>query len=218
MTAPDPDPAIPPECATTLDLLQRRLDGESVETPADVAAHAAGCRDCRERFSASRLLAAAPAPHEPPVPNMLTERIVVGVLADARRRRRLRRWSLGAVGVAAAVTLAVWLARPTTPVPPVEPAPDLVREQPPPNLREGFVEAGEAVASLTRRTATEAVGPVTLPTEGASWWAVPTLPAARSFDDTGVALADGFEPVATSARRAARLFWRELPLADAKED
>jgi hypothetical protein len=216
MTVLDAEPPIPPECATTLALLHRRLDGESVETSAEVAAHAALCPDCRARLVAARLLAAAPAPHEPPVPALVTERIITGVLADARRRRS-RRWSLSTIGIAAAVTFALWLTRPTTPVTPIPSVPEVVREQPPPNLREGFVEAGEAVASLTRRTAAEAVGPVEwgLPTDGPEWWSMPTLQApSRPFEDAGVALADGFEPVTTSARRAARLFWRELAQDD----
>jgi hypothetical protein len=44
---------------------------------------------------------------------------------------------------------------------------------------------------------------------------MPNLQApAGPFEDAGVALADGFEPVTTSARRAARLFWRELAQDD----
>jgi hypothetical protein len=88
-------------------------------------------------------------------------------------------------------------------------------------LRENFAEAGEAVASLTRRTAADAVGPIdwALPDEGVSWWEMPSLRApSLPLEDAGTAFADGLEPVATSARRAAQMFWRELPLADVKEN
>jgi hypothetical protein len=205
------EPPTPLECAAALDLLQRRLDGEAVILPVDIAAHVGGCTDCRERFAVAQHLSTAPAP---PVPADLANRIVQAVVRDGRRRR-LARWSV--VGVAAAVAVGVWLARPTspTPAPPERPGPDLVREPsgPAPNLRQDFAEAGEAVASLTRRTAADAVGAgkQLLPTVPVPPW--PDLePAARPFEDAGQALADGFEPVTTSARRAARLFWRELTM------
>jgi hypothetical protein len=77
--------------------------------------------------------------------------------------------------------------------------------------------ASEAVAALTRRAAADAIG--------AGKQLVPTIPApalppapepVRPIEDAGVALADGFEPVATSARRAARLVWRDLSLEEKK--
>jgi len=46
----------------------------------------------------------------------------------------------------------------------------------------------------------------------------PALEPARSFDEAGSGLADGFEPVTTSACRAAVLFWRDLPMANEKVD
>jgi hypothetical protein len=112
--------------------------------------------------------------------------------------------------------LAVWLGRPPAPTLPA-PSPELVRETPAPapNLRQDVTEAGEAVAALTRRTAADAVGAgrQLIPAVPPPPW--PTLEAdARPFEGAGAALADGFEPVATSARRAARLFWRELALVE----
>jgi hypothetical protein len=219
MTAPEPEQPISRECATALDRLQRRLDGESADLPTGVVAHVARCADCRQRFAAARLLATTPVPPDPPVPSQLTERIVGEVLANVRHRRR--DWPVALAGLAAMIALAVWIGRAIVPAPPA-PAPELVFEHPTsgPNLRDNVTEAGEAVASLTRRTAANAAGALdwSLPAEPPTWWAMPTLQApALPLDDAGAAIADGFEPVATSARRAAQLFLRELPLADAKD-
>ena len=89
----------------------------------------------------------------------------------------------------------------------------------PPHLRREVAEAGEAFAAITQRAAADAAnaGRQIIPTVPAPPWP-PTLEPAASMDGAGTALADGFEPVATSARRAARLFWRELPMTESKED
>src|SRR5688572_2163558 len=98
MTADEPDPPTPPECAAALALLHRRLDGEAVILPVDVAGHVAGCGDCRARFAAAGLVGTAPVP---PVPADLADRIVAAVLADARRRRLIRRAPFALVAAAA---------------------------------------------------------------------------------------------------------------------
>jgi hypothetical protein len=215
---PDPTPAA---CAAALAFLQRRLDGDPAVPPPAVATHLAECADCRERFRAATALEAALARLDRPgPPALLTERLVSRVRAHARRRRRWF-WTAGAT-LAASVALAVWLARPgPVPAPPPD-APDMpavvhdASPTAPPTLRQGFTEAGEAVVSLTRRTAREAVGVgrqlvPDVPLPPAPW--PPTVEtAALPLDDARQALADGFEPVATSARRAARLFLRDLPL------
>src|SRR5690348_18387120 len=89
---PDPPDVSPPACAAALALLQRRLDGESADTPPEVAAHLAGCADCRGRFRAADALATALARRAAPAPSPLfTERLVARVQQDYRRRR-LWRW------------------------------------------------------------------------------------------------------------------------------
>src|SRR3954463_10139901 len=123
MSAREPDPldAPPPACAAALDVLHRRLDGETVELSPAVAAHVAACPDCRGRLAAADRLAAAPAAAGPP-PGAppLTERsgpprrpggIAAGVRAAAPRRQRLRRWPLAVAGLAASALAAVWLSR-----------------------------------------------------------------------------------------------------------
>jgi len=204
----------PPECAAALDALQRRLDGEVVALPPAVAIHVAGCPDCRGRLAAIDRLTGALDRADSFVPALLTERIVAGAIADMRRRRRVRRWALSGVGIAAGVVAAFWLIRP------LAPGPEMARRpSPPPDLRQDITDAGDAVAALTRRAAADAVdaGRRLVPNVPSPPWPSVMEPA-RPFEEAGAALADGFEPVATSARRAALLFWRELPTADSKPD
>jgi hypothetical protein len=212
-----------------LDFLQRRLDGGGAMPPV-VEAHLTACADCRARFRAAQVLDTALARLAPPAPPALfTERLVAGV-QDDYRRRRLWRWQT-AGALAACVALAVWLSWPRperpAPGPSVPDSPQVVQEGPrpadaPPTLGQGLAEAGEAVVELTRRAAAEAVGEgrqllpgVPVPS---ALSAPPLGPAfdlaAGPLDDARQALTDGFEPVTTSARRAARLFLRDLPLAE----
>jgi hypothetical protein len=196
-------------------MLQRRLDGEAVSTPPAIAAHIAACPDCRGRFAAVGPLLAALDGTDLTVPPLLTEWTITAAIADLRRRRRVRRWSLAAAGLAASVMAAAfWLTQEQA----SGPGPVRVVSAPP-DLRQDFTEAGEAVAALTRRAAVDAVdaGRRLVPAVPPPPWP-PALEPVRSFDDAGTVLADGFEPVATSARRAARLFWRELAITENKVD
>ena len=207
-----------PACAEALDVLQRRLDGDVVAAPPAVVAHIAGCADCRGRFAAVGSLFTALASTELAVSPLMTERIVAGAIADVRRSRRVRRWSF-AVGVAAGVMGALWLTRSPAPIIPQPDAPELVQGSAPPDLRQDFTKAGEAVAALSRRTAADAVdaGRQLIPTVSSPQWPSESEPV-RSFNEAGAGLADGFEPVTTSARRAALLFWREVPISADKPD
>jgi hypothetical protein len=211
-----------PECASAVDVLHRWLDGEAPGVSPEVAAHAALCPECGGRFaamgqlSAGLIRVAAPTP----VPAGLADRIVVNVLADFRRRKTARRrtvWLAGAA-LAAAVLAAVWLIRPgPTPAPGPPAAQEMVlRDGPAPDPRRDILDAGEAFAALTRRAADEIAdaGRQLLPDVPPA--AAPSEPV-RPLDDARAGLADGFEPLATSARRAARLVLRELSMEDEKK-
>jgi hypothetical protein len=221
--APDPlDLPLPPECAAAIEFLHRWLDRETIAAPPEVATHASICPDCGGRFAASGQFATALIGSEPQPPSFLSERIVGEVLADGRRRRRVRRWSLATAGLAAGVIAALWFTWPRpAPIAPPSPA---VREivkydgPPPPDLRQEFTQATVAVASLTQRAAVDAVGAgrQLVPDVPSSPWP-PTLEPVRPIEGASAALADGFEPVTTSARRAARLFWRDLSMEDEKK-
>jgi hypothetical protein len=86
-------------------------------------------------------------------------------------------------------------------------------------LRAELAGAGEAVVGLTQRTANETVGEsrllvpkIEVPRFVTASWSLATTP----LDSTGKGIADGLEPVATSARRAVNLFWRDTPEKDGK--
>ncbi len=235
MTPSRPAPADhdspPPGCAAALDLLQRQLDGDGPDPTPEVEAHLHECASCRGRFLAARDLQIALALAAPVQPTPLqTDRILLAVQRDWHRQRR-RRW-LRAGALAAAAVLAVWLAWPRpqvpTPAPPAPQSPDIVQQAPapePPPLRQSVTAAGEAMVALTRRAAQTAVGegrlvlpPVAVPPDLTAAAKDALDPAARPLGDAGQALANGFEPVATSARRAVTLFWRDLPpLSDVRE-
>jgi hypothetical protein len=211
------------DCSAALAIMHCWLDGDAVGVPPEVAAHLSLCADCHGRFAAMGQMSAALIRTESlPVPPLLTERIVAGLLAD-NRRQRLKRWSLAGVGLAASVALAVWLSwlGGPAPSPAPTPLPEMVTSPPPsgPGMQKEFSDAGEAVAALTRRTASDVVGVgrqfvSTMPSPP---WPPDMEPAGRPFEEAGAALADGFEPVTTSARRAARLVWRELGPGDDKK-
>jgi hypothetical protein len=82
-------------------------------------------------------------------------------------------------------------------------------------IRQSVAEAGQAVASLTSRTAEEAVGEAR--------WLLPRVktrdlstprpgPSADTLRQAGAGVRAGLEPVTDSARRAVDVFLREVPM------
>jgi hypothetical protein len=143
---------------------------------------------------------------------LLTERIITAVHRDARRQR-VGRWAATGAALAAAIVLAVWLSNRAlnsgNPGQEMALAPTKA-----PSLRAELVGAGDAVASLTKRTASETLGEsrllvpkIEVPKFVTASWSLATAP----LDSTGKGIADGFEPVATSARRAVNLFLGDVP-------
>jgi predicted anti-sigma-YlaC factor YlaD len=213
--------------------LQRRLDGEAPDGAA-LEGHLAACPACREAHAAAqRLLDGLRRRVAPQPPADLVGRIVTGVLADRARRRLRRRLLYGAglsTALAAAVLLAVWLVSPARPRPGGTDSGTVAGGSVPPkaavpSLQDQVSAAGLAVAALTRRAADETVGTTRLLLPDVSLPAArepePAAPApgdsARSLQEVKQGVSAGFEPVATSARRAFSLFFRELPGgADAK--
>jgi hypothetical protein len=152
---------------------------------------------------------------------------VTAVRRDARRRTLLRRGAFAAAALAASLLLVVGLRLSQRPDSPTAPGPDVVaRPAPvppptapaPPALRDTVAEAGEAVASLTTRTADEAVDqtrlllPIVKGPSLADLVVVPPSDApARPLREAGEGVSAGLGPVASSARRAVDLFLRDLP-------
>ena len=210
MTPFAPDPT----CEPALQALQRQMDGESPCLTPDAKAHLEVCPECRERFRLARsLMAVFPARYDGAEPSSVwTDRLVGAIVTDGRRRRIKR---LGvAWAVAAGVLATVWLARPVTTTSSNGPLTVVTRT---PDLRSNFAEAGSALADLTRRAAAETVdhGRVLVPpVEVPLVLDIRLEPAARPLDVARQGLSEGFEPVATSARRAVNMFWQDLPPAE----
>ncbi len=192
-------------CRVCEELINAYLDGG----PADgLDAHARTCPECAARRAEADLLltALAALPPVPPPPE-LASRITATALTDLRRQRRerLRRWAAPlALAAAAAVLLAViprlWNAEP----PPPAPAPETVA------LRDSVSRAGQAVASLTARTAEETAR--LLPPVGVPVIETPMDPPLEPIREAGESVASRFQPLTGPARRAVNLFFRDLPV------
>jgi hypothetical protein len=196
-----------PNCRAAHDWLQRQLDGADAPMPASVAEHTRECTDCRERIRAADQLMVAistATARRTPTP-LMTERIIRAVERD-RRHLRLRRWAAVGSALAAAVVLAVWFtsaARRNAGHPVMASAP---------SLRRDAIDAGEAVAAISKRAAGETVGEsrlllpqIELPKIVNSSLSLATGP----MENVGRSMADGLQPVANSARRAVNLFLGE---------
>jgi hypothetical protein len=204
-------------CRETLAWLQSRLDGETAPMPAAVVAHTNECSECRSRIRAAELLIDSlrlQSVRQRAAP-LLTERIVTAVRRDAWRRR-VGRWAATGAALAAALVLAVWLSGRA-----LNTAKPSASAQKAPSLRAELVGAGDAVAALTKRTASETIGEsrllvpkIEVPRFVTASWSLATAP----LDSTGKGIAEGLEPVATSARRAVNHFLRDTPAIPVESD
>ncbi len=213
------------EFQETLNLL---LDGQAVDRTA-FDQHAAACPQCREwQVAAERLQLGLRLFPSIASPVGLSQRIVSQVLRD-RRQRLLRQRSFAWAGaLAASLMLALGgyvrlqtsreaeiAARANVPVPEVEQPATVVAA---PSLRDSVAEAGNAVVSLTRRTADDTVEQtrflltVPIPPMDDATALQETLDTpTRSLREAGQGVSAGLEPITNSARRAFDLFLREVP-------
>jgi hypothetical protein len=166
-------------------------------------------------------------------PTGLSDRIVEDVLADGPRIRRFF-WLAPAMAAAAGILALIWFGRPR-PVedisnrtiassaaahpelipPPVEVVPPVVATN---ALRQSLSEAGLVFAALSKRAADETIEPTRVLVPSAVVPSSFTVNATPKFDPAtsvlspmGQGIVEGFEPVATTARRAFDFFYRELP-------
>jgi hypothetical protein len=204
-------------------LLQRRLDGAAPGPASGYEEHLRSCRACATLDGAARRLAEGLRLMPPPAPPPdLAERIVARALR-LRRRRRGRRvvvpLALAACLLVAITARLYWGQRHrATPSPATEPTQIARPQEESPDrggLRDSVAEAGQAVASLTSRTASSALS--------SARWMLPEVsppqvlpqplePPARTLRQAGEGVRAGLEPVTGSARRAVGLFLRELPM------
>ncbi|MBY0526227.1 MAG: zf-HC2 domain-containing protein [Gemmataceae bacterium] len=208
-------------CVQSHDLLQRRLDGEAIPNRAALDQHLNNCPECRHLHAAAgsfeeglRLLTI------PVAPKGLTAAIVGQVMADRRARQRRRRW-VAVAALAAGVLVAVFVARESlSTTQSVRVIAGKAVERPavaegPPSLAGSLFDVGEAVAGLTRRTATETVGQTRLlipdapPLTGPDSVGPMLDPPAQSLKQAGQGVAVALDPVTSSAKRAFSMFIRE---------
>lgn len=206
-------------CRDYQEWLQRDLDGAF--GAGDSEEHRSACPSCAALQAASQRLRRGLRLLRPPtVPAGLAGRLVAGVLAERRRRYRLRRRLVGAVALAASVLFVTLSPLWPKPRPAVQ---TTKRPQPMPSLRDRMAAVGPAVADLTTRALDQAVDDsrVLLPVVDASllpsWDLPPFQGAANPLRDTGEGMTAALEPLADTARRAFTLFRRELPLQTAKK-
>jgi len=218
-------------CVECQERMQRLLDGRP-EEGAFVAGHVADCHKCGEMHRASSRLREGLLHFDvPQAPRDFADRVVTRVLLDRQARRSRRQRWLVVTALAASLLLAVSAgyyrfgkrdANPTF----VEPAPlaDGGNKAPEeltlaPSPRESVAEAGQAVASLSRKARDETVEQTMLlwPVASAPLsfdgldLQTPLDPPSQSLREAGQNVSSGLEPVANSARRAMNLFWRDLP-------
>jgi hypothetical protein len=220
-------------CTDYLDFLQNQMDGVTgdVSQAEHHLHHCAGCRELQR--NSQRLLAGVYATAAPSAPADLAIVVSRRVLADLRRRQWQRRLVVSAAAAALLFAAYLGLSRQRTgPAPPTlvklpAPAPD--DESSPPSLRQSVEQAGYAVAALTRRAAGETLDQsrffiqVALPVRHTPVDEQPAVlqePPLEPLRAVQQGVSEGLEPVATSARRAVQLFWRERPTSGSsvKED
>jgi hypothetical protein len=211
-------------CREYQELLHLYLDGAPPgPSHRDADRHLADCADCRDWHAAAQRLQDGLRLFVPAVPpSALAAQIEIRILAQTNRVRRLRRIMTGLAVAASLVVAALsgyYLLRPDRPAQlraheiPGEPEPSL-------SLQQSVAEAGQAVVSLTWRAADETMDqgrmllPVILPGEAIAEahpkQSQQELPD-QSLLDVKQGVAEGLEPVTTSARRAMDLFLREIP-------
>jgi hypothetical protein len=207
-------------CSEFHDLMQRRLDGETLAESGEVAAHVAACPHCRAwQATLCRLETGLKSLTRPIQSVDLTENIVARVIADQRALRRRRFVVRTAVAIAAAVLVVVLigqqLGRPQPKAPensglaevPPNPPPIPEPGTEPPSLRESM----NSVAQLTLHGADETVrsflpeAPANQPNPS------PLTSSVASLREAGNSVTTGLEPVTGSAKRALNLFLREIP-------
>jgi hypothetical protein len=205
-------------CPRSLDLLQRRLDGESIADP-PLDAHLRECAECRDRFAAAARLADGLSRMAPPSPPALFSARLVQRLAEEvrglNRRRLMRRTVVAALAASVLVAVGIWhfvrwSSVPTGPGP-IERDPVVHVDPPSMRIQDQVTEAGESVVAVFDRAfdqTRKVIPQMTGPELGDP---LPSLETpAQALREAGQGVSAGLEPVAASARRAVGLFMHNL--------
>jgi anti-sigma factor RsiW len=207
-------------CDEFIERLQAEMDGPAVPVDSAFEGHKRACAACAELHAAmGRMFAGLRSRPAIVPPDGLASRITIAVRRDTRLRRLARRGGL-ALATAAAVLVVVgvrFFTASSHHVPGgIASAPPKVELRAAP-LSKTVAEAGEAVASLTSRTADEAVGQtrLLLPSMPRSAFSdldlLPSNAPAKPLREAGENVSAGLDPITTSARRAVDLFLRDIP-------
>jgi hypothetical protein len=221
-----PDPALPPECAAARASLQRRLDGDA--SGDDAATHRTACPSCRALEAAVRRLEEGLSRlPRPIVPVGFADRVLDALATRPVRRYRLTAVVAAGLALAASVLVAVVLIERQSerdpqhvtisarPLPKAE-EPAKAPETPPVALRDALHEMGDAVASLTWKTAEETLPrrmpQLTLPKvpDPMADSLEPLEPAVTTIQQVQHGAVYSVAPITNSAKRAADMLWREI--------
>jgi hypothetical protein len=206
-------------CERCDEWLQDLLDGG--EPDALQADHIASCPACAELYESAlslrkRLSLLAP----PSPPRDLSGRVVSAVLFD--RKRRTRRQQVARVAALAASVLLVLSITDSFPtsrkLPSKSEEASVVNDTPISSPRQMAKDAGSAVADVTTRKVSEALGSTSWLWQAAPMGSLPSMDdasvsleqSARPLSEAGKGVSAGLEPVTDSARRAFALFVRDL--------
>jgi hypothetical protein len=208
-------------CPDCLERLQSACDERrSVTIDADLAAHLAACAGCRELFASAEQLQRGLSLLSPPaLPSEFTERVVQRIDRDRRWRpvRFVMRVAAALIVGATGTWLAFSMFKPVPARTPPEPPRELAKlEVPPPSLQARLSGAREATLDLTRQLTQDTARGVRLfvpPFERLPDAMTPLNLDAPviSVQEVSRSMADGFEPVTDSARRAWGMFRRMVP-------
>jgi hypothetical protein len=221
-------------CRDCEPFLQEYLDSGFAEPrPAAVLAHLQECPACRELFAvAERLNRGSRLLPSPALPPGFAERVTLAVLRE-RRRRVVLQFAFRAAAAVLIVTLGSWLVLSRWQLGPapgddlfIPPVAKKIPEpegpgQSPRSLAAQFNEAREATAGITQLALDTARGarlllpPADRMTPEIS--SFPVEPPAVSVAEVSRTVAEGFEPVTDSARRAWGMFRRMVPAGDEKK-
>jgi hypothetical protein len=220
-------------CRDCEHILQSSLDCGGEAPTAELTAHLQECVPCRERFQlAERLCRSQSHWPGPELPSGFTDRITATLLRD-RRKRLVMGWTLRIAAVLVLGTLGVYLSlsrwlhtaalteqepiaegQPQGPVKPGEPTPSLVAQLG--ETRDATVERTKQVARDTARGARLLLPPPeSVPAEPLGPWNVEA--PAMSMGDVSRTVAEGFEPVTDSAKRAWGMFRRLITPGEEKK-
>ena len=201
--------------------LLQHLDGSPAEDALEN--HIGQCPHCEALLDASqRLTAALGLWQRPTLPPGFTERVVIGVLTDQRRQRRVRRSARLYGRLAASLLLAAGVTYCWPQEQPIPPSPVAQHAEPlspetTATLRDSVNQAGQAVSQFTMRSADTTVGqtrsfwPAVTP--GLDEWEKqpPNLePPTRQLQETGQSAVAALEPVTDSARRTFGMLLHDL--------